>query len=239
MYQSVSYLTVLQCFTKIRDKEAHHHPSLRMVAGGSSGRCQSSQSGITWPCGLALSVGVSIPFEPSAFVDRSIRHAKEQHQLPGDLHDQCRFVLCGTLDFWCNGNVSTGPAAVPAWQGLPLYLWLLGCLCDVSAHGDSYSGARMANLLQQEATGRVVQFNTREEEEINMLLKEDLIYTSASLILYTVHCMRIFIYKLNICNPTKHTLTHVRIYFYVFECSCPLNIIFFQMIFLTYYLTFK
>lgn len=149
-------MTVFQCFTKIRDKEARRHPCLRMVAGGSSGSCQSSRSGLTWPGGLALSVGVSIPFESSAFIDRSTRHAKKQHQLPGDLNDQCRFVLSGTLDFWCNGNVSTGQTAIQAWQSLSLYLWLLGCFCDVSAHDNRYSDTRVANLLQQEATGCVV-----------------------------------------------------------------------------------
>lgn len=97
-------------------------------------------------------MGVPIPPQPAAFIAVWHGHAQEQHQLPGDFHDQCWPIFCCPTHLRGHGDVPSGAATVPTWQSLPIYLWLLRSVSDVPADGDRHSGACRANLLQQEAT---------------------------------------------------------------------------------------
>uniref|UniRef100_A0A4W5LGL4 Uncharacterized protein n=1 Tax=Hucho hucho TaxID=62062 RepID=A0A4W5LGL4_9TELE len=71
------------------------------------------------------------------------------------------------------GGVLGSPAAEPPRQGIPLHLWLLCRVCHVAGDGDRGAGARLADLQQQEAAGRLVHLHTRQEEE--MRKEEDFI----------------------------------------------------------------
>lgn len=101
-------------------------------------------------------MGISIPPQPAALTAVRYGHAQEQHQLPGDLHDQRWPIFRCSANLRCHGDVPGGTAAVPTRQGLPIYLWLLGGVGNVPADGDRHSGARRADLLQQETAGCLV-----------------------------------------------------------------------------------
>lgn len=62
------------------------------------------------------------------------------------------------------GDVPGGQTAVP------LHLRLLCCVRHVPGDGDGGAGARLADLLQQEAAGRLVHLHTRQE---NMFSTEE------------------------------------------------------------------
>lgn len=112
-------------------------------------------------------MGVPLPPEHSPHGLQLPGVASEQHQLPGDLHDQRRALLRGAADLRRHGDVPRGSAALSARQSVPLHLRLLGRVGDVPGDSHRRAGARLADLLQQEAAGPVVHQHTGEEEEIN------------------------------------------------------------------------
>lgn len=112
-------------------------------------------------------MGVPVPPEHNSLNLQLLGIAPQQHQLLGHLHDQCRALLRGPADLWQHGNVPRGTAALSARQSLPIHIWLF-CR-DGYVPGDRHccAGARLADLLQQEAAGPVVHQHTGEEEEMS------------------------------------------------------------------------
>lgn len=93
--------------------------------------------------------------------------APQPHQLPGDLHDQRRALLRVSAHLRQHGDVPHGAAAVPPRQSLPLHPGLLRRLRHVPGDRHRCAGARLADLLQQEAAGPVVHQDAGEEEEVS------------------------------------------------------------------------
>lgn len=116
---------------------------------------------------LSIPVGVPLPPEHNPHSVQLLGVAPQQHQLLGDLHDQRRALLCGPPDLRQHGDVPRGTAALSARQSLPLHLRLLCCVGDVPGDRHRCAGARLADLLQQEAAGPVVHQHAGEEEEMS------------------------------------------------------------------------
>ena len=111
-------------------------------------------------------MGVPLPAEsPPPALQQPIT-AQEQHQLSCHLHDQFRAVLRGSAHLRRHGDVSCRPATVSPWKSVPVYLRVLCGDGYVPGDGDRRAGARLADLLLQEAAGRMVHLHTGEEEEI-------------------------------------------------------------------------
>lgn len=111
-------------------------------------------------------MGVPVSPEHHPYSFQLFGAATKQRQLPGDLYDQCWAILRGPSDLRQHGDVPCGPAAVPTRQSLPLHLWLLCRVGHVSGDCHRRAGARLADLLQQEAAGPVVHQHTGQEEEV-------------------------------------------------------------------------
>uniref|UniRef100_A0A3B5QQB3 Jagunal homolog 1b n=1 Tax=Xiphophorus maculatus TaxID=8083 RepID=A0A3B5QQB3_XIPMA len=145
------------------------------------GDCKPAESGVSQGSRLSVSVGVPLPSEHSPHRLQLPGVAAQQHQLPGGLHDQRRALLRGAAHLRRHGDVPRGSAAVPARQGVPLHLRLLGRVRDVPRHRHCRAGARLADLLQQAAAGPVVHRHTGQEEEMtSALLAEDTLRCSCS-----------------------------------------------------------
>ena len=114
----------------------------------------------------ALPVGVPLPAQHHPMRVQLPGTATQQHQLPGALHDQLGAVLRGTAALWRHGDVPGGAAAVPPRQGLPLHLRRVGRVRHVPGDCGGGAGARLADLLQQEAAGPVVHQHAGQEEEV-------------------------------------------------------------------------
>lgn len=112
-------------------------------------------------------MGVPLPAEHRPDGLQLLVAAAQQHQLPGDLHDQRRALLRGATHLRLHGDVPRGTAAVPPRQGLPLHLRLLCRVRHVPGDCHRRAGARLADLLQQEAAGPVVHRHAGEEEEMS------------------------------------------------------------------------
>lgn len=117
--------------------------------------------------GLSIPVGVSLLPEHNSLGLQLLGVAPQQHQLPGHLHDQRRALLRGPAGLRQHGNVPRGPAAVSTRESLPLHLRLPRRDGHVPGHRHRCAGARLANLLQQEAAGPVVHRHAGEEEEMS------------------------------------------------------------------------
>ena len=91
---------------------------------------------------------------------------QEQHQLPGDLHDQLRPVLYRSTLLRHHGDARRGPVALLPRQGLPLRLWLGGSHRHVPGDSGGGAGGCLSDILQQETAGRLVLFHTGEEKEV-------------------------------------------------------------------------
>lgn len=111
-------------------------------------------------------MGVSLPPQHHPHSLQLFGVAPQQHQPPGHLHDQRRALLRRSPNLRLNGDVPRCPAAVPPRQSVPLHLWLLGGLRHVPGDRHRRAGARLADLLQQEAAGSVVHHHAGQEEEV-------------------------------------------------------------------------
>lgn len=135
-----------------------------------SGDSEPAEPGIPQDSSLSIPVGVPLPPEHYSHRLQLLGIASQQHQLPGNLHDQCWTLLCGPTDLWQYGNVPRGTAALQTWQSIPFHLRLLCRICDVLGDRHCCAGARLADLLQQEAVGPVVHHHhTGEEEEMSCM----------------------------------------------------------------------
>lgn len=128
---------------------------------------QPARPGVPQARGLPVPVGVPLPPEhrPNGLLLPGA--APQPHQLPGDLHDQRWALLRVSAHLRQHGDVPHGAAAVPARQSLPLHLRLLGRVRHVPGDRHRRAGARLADLLQQEAAGPVVHRDAGEEEEMS------------------------------------------------------------------------
>ena len=134
-----------------------------------SGHCEPAGPGVLQGGGHAVPVGVSVPPEHNSHSLQLLGVASQQHQPPGDFYDQRRAFLPGPADLRQHGDVPSGTAAVSPRQSVPLHLWLLRGDGHVPGDRNSCAGARLADLLQQEAAGPVVHLHTGEEEEMSSL----------------------------------------------------------------------
>lgn len=132
-----------------------------------SGDSEPIEPGIPQDSSLSIPVGVPLPSEHNSYRLQLLGFASQQHQLHCYLHDQCRTLLCGPTDLRRYGDVPRGAAAVSSWQSVSLYLWFLCRICHVLGDCHCCAGARLADLLQQEAFGPVVHYYTGEEEEMS------------------------------------------------------------------------
>lgn len=139
-----------------------------------SGDSEPAESGIPQDSSLSIPVGVPLPPEHNSYRLQLLGIASQQHQLPGYLHDQCRTLLCGSTHLRRYGDVPCGAAALPTWQSVSLHLWLLCCICHVLGDCHCCAGARLADLLQQEAVGPVVHYHTGEKEEMSCMLSTEI-----------------------------------------------------------------
>lgn len=132
-----------------------------------SGGREPARPGVPQAGGLPVPVGVPLPPEhrPDGLLLPGA--APQPHQLPGHLHDQRRALLRVAAHLRQHGDVPHGAAVVPARQSLPLHLWLLGRVRHVPGDRGGCAGARLADLLQQEAAGPVVHGDAGEEEEMS------------------------------------------------------------------------
>lgn len=132
-----------------------------------SGDSEPVEPGVPQGSSHSIPVGVPLPPEYNSHCLQLLGLASQQHQLSGHLHDQCRAFLRGPADLRLHGDVPRGSAAISARQSLPLYLRLLGCVGHVPGDRHRCAGARLADLLQQEAAGPVVHQHTGQEEEMS------------------------------------------------------------------------
>uniref|UniRef100_A0A8P4GEC1 Jagunal homolog 1a n=1 Tax=Dicentrarchus labrax TaxID=13489 RepID=A0A8P4GEC1_DICLA len=83
-------------------------------------------------------------------------------------------LLCSSLSLPKNNisylvisMISAGlAAALPPWEGLPLYFWVLCSDCYVPHHGGCCSSTCLAVVLHEKAVRLMVQHHSGEEEEI-------------------------------------------------------------------------
>ena len=132
-----------------------------------SGDSQPAEPGVSQGGSLSLPVGVPLPAQHHPHSLLLLGAAPQQHQLPGDLHDQLRARLHRPAHLRLHGDVPGGAAALSARQSLPLHLRLLRRFGHVPGDRHRCAAARLADLLQQEAAGPVVHQHTGQEEEIN------------------------------------------------------------------------
>lgn len=144
-----------------RRRAAPHRP-VSLPGGG-----EPAGPGVPQAGGLPVPVGVPLPPEhrPDGLLLPGA--SPQPHQLPGDLHDQRRALLRVAAHLRQHGDVPHGAAAVPARQSVPLHLRLLGRVRHVPGDRGGRAGARLADLLQQEAAGPVVHGDAGEEEEMS------------------------------------------------------------------------
>lgn len=131
------------------------------------GDSEPAEPGVPQDSSLSVPVGIPVPPEHNSHGLQLPGLASQQHQLPGNLHDQRWPLLRGPADLRRYGNVPCSTAALSTWQSLSLHLWLLCRLGHVLGDRHCSAGAWLADLLQQEAVGPVVHYHTGQEEEMS------------------------------------------------------------------------
>lgn len=162
-----------QCGAEIRSPEAEL--GSRCAVGVSFGTGGGEPAEFTLPQtgGQPLPVGVPVPSEHHSHRAQLHGTAEEHHRLPGCVHDRHRAVLCSAHHLRCHGDVPCGTTAVSAWQSVPRHLRLFRRLCPLPAYSGGCAGARLADLLQQEAPECLVHQHTGQEEEMKRVTKID------------------------------------------------------------------
>lgn len=155
-----------QCGAEIRNPKAEHGSRGSVGAGFGPGAGEPAEFTLPQTGGQPLPVGVPVPAEHHSHGAELPGTAAEHHRLPGRVHDLRRSVLRRAHHLRHHGDVPRGAAALPAWQSVPLHLRLFSCLSPLPANSCGCAGARLADLLQQEAPGCLVHHHTGQEEEM-------------------------------------------------------------------------